>query len=179
IAAYRRDILSMHRRGLEPLVGLHHFTLPLWLSDPINKNPGDQGFMNPHLVTYFRRYTRRVVAALGDVVRSWVTINEPVGAQFTVGYITGMWPPGQVPPARAPEALRNLALSHAVAYDEIHAVYRQRGWARPRVGLAHHMIHVKVAPPLAVGPIRLGDNTAAARGFHYFINDLFIDAVHD
>jgi beta-glucosidase len=178
LRAYRRDIDAMLARGLQPMVGLHHFTLPLWLSDPIRGKAGEQGFMRPDIVQRFRAFVRVVVSALGDRVRYWTTMNEPVGAEFTVGYLTGIWPPGQVAPSRAPTALRNLALAHAAAYDEVHAVYRARRWPRPMVGFAHHMIHVKVAPPpFRIGPIA-PSNVGAARRFQYYMNELFVDAVH-
>ncbi|MGI9147358.1 MAG: glycoside hydrolase family 1 protein [Chloroflexota bacterium] len=82
---YRRMLMSMRAAGIEPLVTLHHFTSPVWLADR-------GGWSNPEVALRFADYADRVSRSLGDLVRWWVTINEPsiLGLK---GYIEGSWPP--------------------------------------------------------------------------------------
>ena len=53
------------------MVTLHHFTFPRWLR-------AKGGWESPDAAPLFARYTARVYAELGDGVRDWVTINEPM-----------------------------------------------------------------------------------------------------
>jgi beta-glucosidase len=177
LRGYRRDLQAMRQRGLEPVVTLHHFTLPLWLSNPIAPLPKGNGFRNPDSVGYFQRFVRRVVSEYADLVRYWVTVNEPVGSEYVLGHVVGIWAPGRNGGGKREDALKNLALSHAVAYDEIHALYKKRALPRPMVGFAHAMMYVQVAPPLQLGPLT-PDNTEAARNFNFFLNDSYLEALH-
>ena len=61
----------LRERGIEPMVTLHHFTDPLWLTEM-------GGWENPLVEDYFARFTDAVVEALGDQVTLWCTINEPI-----------------------------------------------------------------------------------------------------
>jgi beta-glucosidase len=70
LGRYREILQAMYHRDIEPMVTLHHFTLPQWLVEK-----GD--FNSEIMVDYFRRYTAKVVESLGDLVPKWVTINEP------------------------------------------------------------------------------------------------------
>jgi beta-glucosidase len=60
---------------------LHHFTIPRWLAD---KGGWDHGEIEKHFV----RYVKRVVDAYGDLVRWWITLNEPV-VQVFKGWLIG------------------------------------------------------------------------------------------
>ena len=81
---YRRQLESLRQAGIEPLVTLHHFTNPAWLADR-------GGWTNPDVVLRLASYVDRVAREMGDVVRWWVTINEPsiIGLK---GYLEGIWP---------------------------------------------------------------------------------------
>ncbi len=105
---YRAQIELLRAAGIEPFVTLHHFTNPLWLVDL-------GGWHSPLVVDRFAAYAGRVSAALGDLVRWWVTINEPnLLANF--GYVEGTWPPhrrGDV--VGYWRCLENAARAHAAA----------------------------------------------------------------
>lgn len=82
---YRTVLEAIRSAGLEPIVTLHHFTSPLWIT-------AAGGWDRPGVVGRFAAYTDHVAHALGHAVRWWVTINEPtVFGLF--GYISGAWPP--------------------------------------------------------------------------------------
>lgn len=126
IAHYRRVLETLRARGLEPVVTLHHFTNPLWLARR-------GGWANPEVVERFTRFARRMAEAYGDLVRWWVTINEPNVYAFQ-GFLGVVWPPGRVDLIGGFRAMRHMVLAHARAY---HAIHRAAPGAR--VGLAHHV----------------------------------------
>lgn len=155
---YREMIGLLRARGLEPMVTLHHFTDPLWLS-------GIGAWENPLIVDYFARYVGRVVEALGDLVSLWCTINEPfVYAYF--GFLTGEWPPGVRSMRRALNVLRHMLLAHGRAYRIIHRLQ-----SHVQVGLAHHL---RVLLP--ADPARRADRGAAAL-LDRFANEMTLQAI--
>jgi beta-glucosidase len=104
----------MHDNGIEPMVSLHHFSNPRWLSE---KND----FHTRVVVDYFQRYTAKVVDELGDLIPRWITINEPLVYVYQ-RYINGKFPsPARTGWKAALQATRNLLRCHAAAYQTIKA----------------------------------------------------------
>jgi beta-glucosidase len=67
---YRRMVDTCHEQGLNPIVTLHHFTIPQWLDDA-------GGWRHPDAPDLFARFTEAVLPVVRDGV-DWVcTINEP------------------------------------------------------------------------------------------------------
>jgi len=135
IAHYAAVLDALHRRGLEPIVTLHHFTNPAWFSHR-------GGWTRNDSVAYFERYVEFVTARLAHKARYWLTINEPT-VYVKRAYVAGSWPPCVSGSWRnAALALRNLCRAHAIAYRVIHR-------ARPdaMVGLAHSAPFVTACDP--------------------------------
>jgi beta-glucosidase len=109
---YRQMITGMRRLGLAPMVTLHHFTEPLWISDI-------GGWENEQTVAYFASFTRRVVEKLGDLVDNWITVNEPE-VYTTGGYVGGGFPPAKNDLKAAFTVMLNMLKAHASAYHIIH-----------------------------------------------------------
>ncbi len=124
---YRQMISALRGRGLEPMVTLHHFTNPLWLEER-------GGWLDPETPRSFARYARHVVDALGDQVRLWCTINEPV-VYAVLGFLLAKWPPGHTDLTEVFTVLTHLAQAHALAY---HAVKPDHPQAQ--IGFAKHQI---------------------------------------
>jgi beta-glucosidase len=104
---YRSQIQALKEAGFEPMVTLHHFTNPAWLADA-------GGWSNSDVVPHFGAYTERVAETLSDLVRWWITINEPSILAFK-GYIEGSWPPYQPGNLRGyTRLLRHAARAHAL-----------------------------------------------------------------
>jgi len=124
---YREMVEGLRARGIEPMLTLHHFTIPLWMAE-------QGGWENEQSPAWFEAYVDKVVAALGDLVDLWCTINEPM-VLIGQGYLLGTWPPGKHNLGDAIQVGLNLARAHAAAYHAIHA-------AQPgaQVGLAKHMV---------------------------------------
>jgi len=122
---YRAVLTALRDLGIEPVVTLHHFTIPRWLAQR-------GGWANPDVVRLFTRYVTKVVEELGDLVRYWVTINEP-NFFAAAAYLQSQFPPGQSNPVTLMRVVANLVRAHGHAYHAIHLLYPEA-----RVGVAHH-----------------------------------------
>lgn len=123
---YGEMIRGLRDRGIEPMITLHHFTNPRWLTE-------QGGWASKETVELFRRFVHHVVMELGPYCDLWCTINEPNVYAYQ-GYLAGVWPPGDSSLGTAMRVIRNLLLGHAAAYQAIHRVQPQA-----RVGFAHHI----------------------------------------
>ncbi|MGC9398223.1 MAG: glycoside hydrolase family 1 protein [Anaerolineae bacterium] len=123
---YREMLQGLRARGIEPMVTLHHFSNPLWLEQ-------QGGWENVGTIAYFTRYVERVVRALSEETRLWCTVNEP-NVYATMGYLTGLFPPGQRSLKATRTVLRNLLRAHGAAYRAIHRIQ-----PAAKVGLAHNL----------------------------------------
>lgn len=126
LAHYRRVLETMRALGLEPVVTLHHFTNPRWLAL-------QGGWLRLEVVDAFGRFVERTVQACGDLVRYWITINEPTVYAYN-GFLLGIWPPGVHNPLLAFRVVRHMVLAHGRAYRIIHTLAPEA-----RVSLAQHL----------------------------------------
>ena len=115
--------------GMEPVVTLHHFTLPVWLADR-------GGLLDPEAPRLFARYAAACAECFGQDVRWWVTINEP-NVLFALAYAEGQWPPHQRSTLLALRAAVGLLRMHAAAATALHQVGHAHGWPT-LVSVAHH-----------------------------------------
>jgi beta-glucosidase len=159
VGIYRRMLGALRDAGIEPMVTLHHFTLPLWLSER-------GGVLAADFAERFARFARVAVDALGDLCRLWITINEPnvLAAQ---SYLLGVWPPAEKNALHAMRAHYRLLEAHVAAYR----VLKEARGDAVAVGVAHHL---RVAEPERAGA--RGDRVAA-RAFGYVFNDAFATAL--
>jgi beta-glucosidase len=114
---YVKIVASCREHGLEPVVTLHHFALPLWLAR-------EGGLCAEGFAERFGAYAGRVVARLMQSptsVRWWMTFNEPL-VMVNMGYLIAEWPPGLKSPALAMKAAKNLVRAHFQAVEKIRAL---------------------------------------------------------
>jgi beta-glucosidase len=156
---YREQLGALRDAGVEPMVTLHHFTLPQWLARR-------GGLLAPEFVPRFARFTRAAVDALGDLCTLWVTVNEP-NVLAAHAYLLGVWPPATRSPVAALRAGYRLLEAHVAAYR----VLKEACGDRAQVGIAHHLRLTQPARPDS-----LGDRAAAAT-FGAVFNDSFAAAV--
>jgi len=131
IVHYINVIKALRKRGIEPMVTLHHFTNPIWFAE-------SGGWTNPKCVKRFLRYCEFVTKALARGVKYWFTINEPT-VYFSHSYLWGMWPPQSKSLLQTKAVYHSLNEAHIEAYRLIHRIYKDLNLARPLVGLAQHM----------------------------------------
>lgn len=128
---YIEVILSLRQRNIEPIVTLHHFTNPIWLTKL-------GGWQNRQSVGYFLRFCNLVVRALAKHVNYWVTINEPMVYLYHA-YILGVWPPEVKSFLKAGIVEDNFARAHIKAYRLIHKIYKEENVSRPSISIAQNM----------------------------------------
>jgi beta-glucosidase len=131
---YREMLRALLDRDITPMVTLHHFSDPHWLTEK-------GGWTNPDVIPYFMRYVDQMLNALGDDVTYWCTFNEP-NVYASLGYILGTFPPGIQDLKTAAIVLKHMLQAHARAYHRIHD-HRPEA----QVGLAHNLRFFDPADP--------------------------------
>lgn len=160
IEHYRDVLLALHERHIEPVVTLFHYTFPLWMAKK-------GGWESNELEDHFLRYVTRMAAEFGDLVRWWITINEPV-VQAYKGWLLGQWPPGKSEDfPGAIKVVRRMMRSHVKAY---HAIHEHRPDAM--VSVAKHLLAFSPCDP-----DRFSDRISV-RIREYLFNGLLLDALH-
>jgi len=156
--AYREIVRGLYDRGMTPLITLHHFTDPIWLSEM-------GGWENPETPVLFEKYVRRVVEALRSYTTLWVPINEPNVYAYG-GYLGGGFPPGKNDINAAFRVLASMARGHGLAYRAIKQIQREA-----RVGTAVNLRYFK--PARSWLPL----DAAAANAQASIFNASFLDAL--
>lgn len=126
---YKQYIAELKRRGIEPVMTLFHFTLPVWFSEK-------GGFEKRANVKYFTRFAEKIVSEIGRDVRYIITINEPE-VYVMESYYNGHWPPQKVSRWASWNVANNLLLAHNQAALAI----RQLG-RRHKVSIAKNSVYV-------------------------------------
>ncbi|MGW0162230.1 family 1 glycosylhydrolase [Mycobacterium sp. NPDC003323] len=175
---YRDVLTAVRAAGLDPVVAINHFTLPLWVHNPaefrgpaiIGRTPTEAaGWTSSATAEEFEKYSAYLAYKYGDLVDNWITLNEPVNSMLTsyfgIPFGTG-FPPSLLRPDLVARGLRNEAAAHAAAYDVIHQLD-----STANVGIALNMVAWRGANPES-----LSDQRAAA-DFSQFYNRWFPDAV--
>ena len=130
IEHYRQYILALKKKGLEPMVTLYHWTVPVWFSDK-------GGFENPANVKYFVRYAEKILMELGAELRYITTINEP-DTVASHGYITQDHPPQTHSFFKAFMVYRNLLTAHRRIHKMARGLSR-----RYKVGFTKSYAHIR------------------------------------
>jgi len=146
---------ALRQRGLEPIVTLNHFTLPAWFLR-------SGGWTVQAAAERYAAFVSRFVDATGDLVRYWLTINEPT-VYIQQAYLNGEWPPLRTGAwGAAVKCLRNLARAHRLAYQEIKHLNDCA-----MVGFAHSALDIQPC-----NPGRVADRSSS-RVRNFLLNHLF------
>jgi beta-glucosidase len=113
---YARLVDALLERGIVPVPTLYHWDLPQALEDRMG------GWTARETAERFGEYAAAVLAALGDRVDRWITLNEPWCSAF-LGYHRGVHAPGARSLDAAVRASHHLLLGHARAVE----AFRQLG----------------------------------------------------
>ena len=108
---YRRLAETCLANGITPYATLYHWDLPQPLEDA-------GGWLVRDTAERFRDYAAITHAALSDVVKHWMTLNEPWCSAF-LGYGNGEHAPGRTDGADALKAVHHLMLGHGLALQAI------------------------------------------------------------
>ena len=110
---YARVIDTCREAGLEPVVTLHHFTTPRWVA-------AQGGWASAETAKLFGRYVERVMARIGGQLDLVCTINEP-NVVATMGYLVGLFPPGEHDFSRRASANETFLDAHGRAVEIVRA----------------------------------------------------------
>lgn len=123
---YEMAIDDLNSKEFKVIVCLNHFTLPLWIHDPIvaresRLRKGPRGWYDRESVVEFAKYSAFLAWKLGKKVDMWATLNEPM-IVAEAGYLLGVegFPPGITNDLNAfRRVAMNLATAHARSFDMI------------------------------------------------------------
>lgn len=158
ITYYKKYVRELKHRGIEPVITLFHFTLPVWFTEK-------GGFEKRRNVRYFVRFAEKILRELGTDVNYVVTLNEPELYAYE-GYYQGDWPPNLIHKRwKFWRVLNNLAHAHNQTAQMIHGLSR-----RYKVSIAKNSVYF-----YAGDDAWLSRKTAEI--FQYFQDDYFIKKV--
>lgn len=193
VAHYRAVFDAIRAQGLVPFVTLVHFTLPLWIHDPLatrdalagadpNAPPptgfGPAGWLEPAIVPELAKYAAYVAWKFGDQVDLWAPLNEPIvvavsGYVNIPGTFSGNFPPGAFSFSGALAVILNEVAGNAAAYDAVKlwdTVDADGDGSTSSVGLVHNMVYfVPQRPGQAV-------DVAGAAHADYIYNRVWLNA---
>ena len=200
LAHYGQVLDALKAAGIRPHLTLHHFSNPVWVHDPRDKEckngVSDQnlcGLGHPEggreVVKEMAQFAKLIAERFGDRVDDWGTLNEPVN-YLLAAYGTGNFPPGlaYVSGNKVKEAflpvVRDYLQAHAEMYRAIKLadVVDADGDGDPAaVGLS---LSVGAWVPASKNAISTADVDVAARDrvvyvYHHLVPDSLRDGTFD
>jgi len=180
---YRDVIEDLRANNFEVFTCLSHFTLPLWIHDPITVRrtrlgAGPKGWVDESTVVEFTKYAAYMAWKLGDIVDNWATFNEPSVISET-GYMMpdSGFPPGLNNFKVSRKVARNLVVAHARAYDVIKKFDTvkadEKSDRAANIGVVHSVI-----PGSPLASERKSD-VKAAELMNIMHNQFFVQAICD
>ncbi len=109
---YKRCFEKLLKAGIDPNVTLYHWDIPQAL-----ENKG--GWMNRDSIYWFQEYAANMFRLFGDIVPTWVTVNEPIATY--VGYGQGFFAPGYTNKRWGNQARHNIMTAHGAGVEAFRA----------------------------------------------------------
>jgi beta-glucosidase len=128
---YHRLVDALLEHHIDPVLTLFHWDLPQALQD-------EGGWFNRDTAARFAEYADIVGAALGDRVKMWITLNEPI-VHTVYGHAFGLHAPGQQLMFGALPTAHHQLLAHGLAVSAL------RGRTASPITLANNYSPVVVA----------------------------------
>jgi len=119
IEHYRDYIAELKKSGIEPVLNIWHWTMPVWFTDK-------GAFKYGKNIKYFERFVQKISDEYARDLKWVITLNEP-NVYTAFGYLTkeptsGNWPPGESSPLSYARVTWNLISAHRRAYKIIKGV---------------------------------------------------------
>ncbi|WP_371627255.1 GH1 family beta-glucosidase [Streptomyces sp. NBC_01116] len=154
---YDRLVDGLLEAGVTPFATLYHWDLPQGLQDR-------GGWTVRETSEHFAAYASHVVERLGDRVKDWATLNEPLCSAW-IGHLEGRMAPGLTDLTAAVRASYHLHLGHGLAVRAIRAASSDA-----RVGIVNNLSPIE---PASTG----APDLAAARRADGHINRWWLDPI--
>lgn len=114
IAYYSQFIDDLIARGIEPMICLYHFDMPLHLAREYN------GFMSKHVKDAFIRFGKEMVDRFSEKVKYWITFNEQNIFHFSEGFNISGYEQGEKSIQDLYQIAHNVMVCHAEICNYIH-----------------------------------------------------------
>ncbi|MFJ9319901.1 GH1 family beta-glucosidase [Streptomyces globisporus] len=154
---YDRLVDGLLEAGVTPFATLYHWDLPQVLQDR-------GGWTVRETSEHFAAYASQVVERLGDRVKDWATLNEPLCSAW-IGHLEGRMAPGLTDLTAAVRASYHLHLGHGLAVQAIRAASSDA-----RVGIVNNLSPIEPASASEA-------DLAAARRADGHINRWWLDPI--
>jgi beta-glucosidase len=154
---YKRLVDELLRAGIRPYVTLYHWDLPQTLQD-------QGGWVNRDCAGWFADFSFVMVNNLGDRVRNWMTLNEPLMVAL-LGYLMGIHAPGYKRSQDFSTVVHHLMLGHGLATKAIRSESPQS-----RVGIA---LDIRPIHPITEGE----EDQRAGQNAKDFMQRTFLDPI--
>lgn len=114
IAYYSKFIDDLIARGIEPMICLYHFDMPLHLAKNYN------GFLSKYVKDAFIRFGKEMVDCFHDRVKYWITFNEQNIFHFREGFQISGYMNGEESIEDLYQIAHNVMVCHAEITNYIH-----------------------------------------------------------
>lgn len=114
---YKRLVDECLEKSVTPWITLYHWDLPQAIEDK-------GGWTNRDVLNYFEEYTSVCIKALGDRVKNWMILNEPM-AFCGAGYFLGVHAPGKRGRGNFVAAAHHAALATAAGANIVRSGVQQ------------------------------------------------------
>ncbi|WNO71031.1 GH1 family beta-glucosidase [Streptomyces sp. AM8-1-1] len=158
LAFYDRLVDGLLEAGITPFATLYHWDLPQAMQDR-------GGWPARETAEHFAAYASAVAERLGDRVKDWATLNEPLCSSW-IGHLEGKMAPGLTDLTAAVRASYHLHLGHGLAVQAIRAASSDA-----RVGIVNNL------SPIEPASDRPEDRAAAVRADGH-TNRWWLDPIH-
>jgi beta-glucosidase len=135
---YKKIIKTLKNNNIEPIVVLHHYTIPQWFAEI-------GGFEKKENITYFVEFAKKMYEALHEDVTYWSTFNAIEGYAFK-GYWTSDGPPGIHNMQITQTVMSNMLNAHVQIYQAIKSpegLYRtnvNKNIPEPQIGIQKNIV---------------------------------------
>jgi beta-glucosidase/6-phospho-beta-glucosidase/beta-galactosidase len=179
---YHSMLAALRARGIEPLVTVNHYSLPLWMHDVVACHQdlstcANKGWVDrQRIVVEIAKYGGFLAQEFGAEIDNWATLNEPF-AVVLPGYILPSSertnPPAVVlKVAEAKQVLAAMIEAHARIYDALHeydSVDANGDGHKAFVGVVYNLVPFFPKDPENVLDVQ------AAENLFYLWNLAFLD----
>ena len=131
---YKKYIGELKKMGIEPVMNLWHWTLPVWFTQK-------GGFAHKDNLECWERFVKKVSEEFAPLVRSVITLNEP-NVYASHSYAMGWWPPQDKNWFKTVYVMWNLTRAHKIAYR----VLKKRKKSL-NIGIAHQLANIQAKRP--------------------------------
>lgn len=107
VTFYKDYFTRLRNEGIEPFVNLYHFDMPVCLQEI-------GGWENLEVVHHYEAFASTCFELFGDVVKYWITFNEPI-VHVECGYLNTFHYPMEVDPKKAVQVGYYTQLASALA----------------------------------------------------------------